>query len=83
MPGTADLMEGAQALIHDEQRPTLLVGEVLDATPLRVKIPSLDGGAQGRRAFGTWPDATPGDEVRVMFDERGRPVVVAWEASGA
>lgn len=56
--------------------PTLMVGQVIDADPLRVLVPSLDGGKHALDAFGT-VDVTAGDEVRVMLDETGGVVVVA------
>lgn len=77
----ADLLR-PHALLHAQpELPTVMVGTVLDTSPLRVTVPSLDGGANALRAFGTLPDASAGDHVRVVIDENGRPVVIAWEAA--
>lgn len=56
--------------------PVLLVGQVIDVSPLRVLVPTLDGGKHAFRAFGT-ATVSVGDEVRVMVDEAGGVVVVA------
>lgn len=75
-----------QPATHDQTAPappTLMVGTILDVDPLRVIVRTLDGGHLARRAFGSLPDATEGDEVRVALDERGELVVVQWEPAGA
>lgn len=78
MSGIGDLIDG-QVVSIGAQTPTLMHGTVLDASPLRVQVPDLDGGDTARDAFGYLPDATPGDQVRVMLDRYGSVVVVAWQ----
>ena len=80
MPGLADLISPG-LLTPGAQTPVLMAATVLDASPLRVTIPDLDGGKHAFEAFGHWPDAQEGDEMRVMIDHQGGAVAVAWEPS--
>jgi hypothetical protein len=59
--------------------PALLVATVLDIDPLRVTVASFDNSRTAYRAFGTFPDAVAGDEMRVQLDEYGGLTAVAWE----
>lgn len=61
--------------------PTLMVAQVIDVDPLRVLVPSLDGGKHALDASGD-VDVSAGDEVRVMLDEAGGVVVVAKHRPG-
>lgn len=84
MAGLADLLRSDPALDRrPDPEPLLMAGEVFDVDPVngtvRVTVRELDGAAAARTAFGALPDAQPGDEVRVMRDDRGGLVVVAWE----
>jgi hypothetical protein len=58
-----------------------MAATVLDVSPLRVTVRAIDGGRNALRAFGTFPDAVQGDEMRVQYDEFGGLVAVAWEAA--
>lgn len=63
------------------QRPSLMAAVVLDIAPLRVTVDAIDGGRTAFVAFGTFPSAVTGDEMRVQYDEFGGLVAVAWEAA--
>lgn len=58
------------------ETPVVMLATVIDAEPLRVLIPSLDGGKHAFDVFGT-TDAMPGDSVRVAIAEDGNPVLLA------
>lgn len=61
--------------------PAVMVAEVIDTDPLRVTAAALDNRLRAHVVYGTWPDAAAGDTVRIMRDEDGGLVAVAWEAA--
>lgn len=80
MDNASDLVS-AGVLKAPASMPAVMAAVVLDISPLRVTVRAIDGGARALLAFGTFPDAVPGDEMRVQYDEYGGLVAVAWEAS--
>jgi len=80
MAELADLISTG-VLQPEIETPLVMMGTVLDVSPLRVVVPSIDGGKHAINAFGTFPDAAPGDEVRVTVDEFDGLTVIAWEAA--
>lgn len=59
--------------------PDVMVGQIASTSPLRVRVEAINSGAFALEAFGSWPDAIIDDEVRVMHDQYGGLVIVAWE----
>jgi hypothetical protein len=72
--GIGDLVNASTAL-EDEQLPALMLGTVLDTDPLRVVVPTIDGGKHALNARGPG-GLIEGDQVHVMLDELGNAVVV-------
>lgn len=75
----ADLLQPRDLTARPEPAKALMVGEVLDVSPLTVTVREFDGGRHSYQAFGYFPDVSPGDPVRVAVDSRGQFVVMAWE----
>lgn len=82
MSSLADLLKPGDLEHRVAPNPILMVATVLDVDgdtgALTVTVPTLDNAARAITAFGTFPGAQPGDEVRVQADELGELVVTAW-----
>jgi hypothetical protein len=77
--GLADLIN-PRVLRQAPALPALMVGTLVSTSPVRVRIPVIDGGAFSHEAFGVPPaGVSTGGEVRVMSDENDGLVVVAWQ----
>jgi hypothetical protein len=82
MSGISDLVS-RELLQPGAQTPLLMSATVLDTVPLVLQVPAIDGGKHALEAFGHFPDAQPGDQLRVMLDHFGQVVIVAWQPASA